>query len=126
MSRTDVHAPAWVKQRDPLWRSHYVESHNHAWYSVGHEKVTSEGGYPTWRTIWEKVERCDLDDYLAATGWIRTACQIRLRSFGRNIDCGCHLCTDHFWHRLSNRASRHQAKKLLRSGRWEDIQTKKY
>jgi hypothetical protein len=124
MSRTDVHAPAWVKERDPAWRSHYTEDHNHSWHSVGHEKVLSEDGHPTWKTIWKKVERCDLDEYLAANSWVRTACQIRLISRGRNIDCGCNMCTGQIHRRLGRRAERQTTKRLLRDQRWDDIQGK--
>ena len=125
MSRTDVHAPSWVKERDPLWRSHYTECHNHAWRVVGREKIISGDGHPTWKIIWEKVERCDLDDYLAGRGFVRTACQMRVISAGRNVDCGCRMCSGQIWRLLSNRAERHATKNLLRSGRWEEIQTKK-
>lgn len=120
MSRTDVHAPAWVKERDPAWRTHYTEDHNHSWHSVGHEKITTPDGHTTYKTIWKKVERCDLDEYLAANSWVRTACQIRLISRGRNIDCGCHLCTGQIYRRLGNRSDRQKAKRLLRDGRWDE------
>ena len=65
MSRTDVHAPSWVKARDPLWRANYVEDHNHSWYSTGHERAQDEDGSWCYRSIWARVERCDLDVFVA-------------------------------------------------------------
>lgn len=110
-----------MKERDPLWRTHYAEDHNHAWHSVGHEKAYTEDGHTIWKTIWKKVEHCDLDQYLAARGWIRTACQIRLVRNGRNIDCGCQLCTGQAWRRLGNRIERHRTKQLLHAERWDEV-----
>lgn len=121
MSRTDVHAPAWVKERDPLWRSNHRESHNHLWQRVGSEKVVYEDGRIHWEPIWEKVERCDLDVYLAAREWVRTACRIEYVHTGRNIYCGCNMCTGKIYRKLSRKADRTQTKRLLRSGRWDDI-----
>jgi hypothetical protein len=70
MSRTDVHAPWWVKERDPGWRGHFAEDHDH---STG---------------------PCDLARRVAAgRNWVRTRCSIVLVNRRRNIGCGCPLCT---------------------------------
>ncbi len=121
MSRTDVHAPAWVKERDPLWRAHYVEDHNHAQYVIGHEKRNTEDGHTYYASIWKMVERCDLDEYLAARGWARTACHIRMINAGRNVGCGCRMCTGQTWRKFGNRTERYTTKKLLRADRWDEV-----
>lgn len=95
MSRTDVHAPGWVKQRDPLWRDHFQERHNH------------ERG------------PCDLELSLTARDWIRTRCYIAWRWRGRRIYCGCRMCTEQIGRRISNRRERHDAKRALRQGAWD-------
>lgn len=122
MSRTDVHAPGWVKERDPLWRANHREHHNHHQYVIGHEKVKTEDGHTKYKPIWKKVERCDLDDYLALRGWsyTRTACSIQFWSNGRNVHCGCNLCTNFIGRRHDRRVGRQKAKRDLRAGRWDE------
>lgn len=121
MSRTDVHAPCWVKERDPLWRDQYKEVHNHTWQYERSEKHKDEDGYTYYKSIYRKVERCELDEYLAAREWVRTACYITLAPGCRNISCGCHMCTGHIYRKLSRKADRLQTKRLLRLERWDDI-----
>jgi hypothetical protein len=81
MSRTDVHRPAWVKDRDPHERG-FVAHHNHA------------------------TGPCDLADYLAAKGWTRTRCY-PIYTGGRNIYCGCAACTGQDWRRQERRRDRY-------------------
>jgi hypothetical protein len=81
MSRTDVHRPAWVQERDPELRHLFVEYHDH------------------------RAGRCDLDVYLSTPGWVRTTCSVRYVG-GRNIYCGCHLCTGQPGRRLAHRQER--------------------
>src|SRR5689334_10105567 len=121
MSRTDVHAPEWVKERDPLWRDQYKEVHNHGWHTTGSQKHVDEDGYVSYRPIGRRVERCELEDYLAAREWVRTACYITLRPGCRNICCGCQMCTGQFYRKLSRKADRSRTKRLLRAQRWDDI-----
>ena len=120
MSRTDVHAPAWVKERDPAWRSCFKESHNHSWHIYGYEKRKDRPGLDLYKPIWKRVDRCDLDVYLAARGWVRTACQIVYAHRGRNIFCGCGMCTGKDDRKLGNRSDRQRTKRLIRSGRWDE------
>lgn len=121
MSRTDVHAPDWVKERDPLWRANYVEDHNHSWYVTGHEKVTDSAGVVRWVSIWKRVERCDLDVYLEDTNHrVRTACSVRFVYTGQR-HCGCKMCTGQISRRLDRRSERRRAKRLIKVGRWEEV-----
>lgn len=86
MSRTDVHAPWWVKTRDPAWRVDFRERHDH-----------SDGV-------------CNLDEWLATdgTGWHAGTCYVANISRRRNIGCGCRMCTGHVDRRRARRAERHQ------------------
>lgn len=81
MSRTDVHRPAWVKERDPAMRSQFRAHHNHA------------------------TGPCDLDAHMAAKGWTRTRCYPTYIG-GRNIYCGCKMCTGQPWRKLAHRKDR--------------------
>lgn len=85
MSRTDVHDPNWVKARDPLWRRHFADDHDHS------------GGAP-----------CDLAAYLAdrQTPWDATRCHRQLSTRGRNVSCGCKLCTGQLHRKVTERARR--------------------
>lgn len=121
MSRTDVHAPNWVKERDPLWRDQFKEVHNHGWLSDGSEKHVDEDGYTSYKRTWRKVERCELDIYLSARQWVRTACYVTLAPGCRNICCGCNMCTGQTFRKLSRKVDRLQTRRLLRSERWDDI-----
>lgn len=121
MSRTDVHAPSWVKERDPAWRANYTEVHNHHQHIVGHEKHTDAEGHTSYRAIYQRVEECQLPVFLAAHKWVRTSCYISYVHTGRNIHCGCHLCTGHQGRRLANRVDRQRARRLLREGRFDEV-----
>jgi len=91
MSRTDVHAPNWVKERDPAWRHYFVEDHDH-----------SSGD-------------CDLNAYLAGRQRKRTRCTIRWRARGRNICCGCPMCTGKEWRKMDRRQERYEGRRLARN-----------
>lgn len=98
MSRTDVHVPSWVKERDPLWRHYFKEVHSH------------DNGI------------CDLDSYLTTQTWSRTGCYITFAWRGRQIHCGCPMCTDQEARKILRRRQRHQARRALRLGFWEDAE----
>jgi len=123
MSRTDVHAPNWVKERDPLWRDQYKEVHNHGWHITGSVKHVDEDGYVSYKPVGRKVERCELDDYLNVRecGYVRTACYVTLAPGCRNICCGCNMCTGKIYRKLSRKVDRSRTKRLLRKGSWDDI-----
>lgn len=83
MSRTDVHTPYWVRQRDPAWHECFVEEHDH-----------SKGP-------------CDLEIFLAAgNSYVRTRCYIEMRWTGRNLYCGCRMCTGHHERHHENKQAR--------------------
>ncbi len=70
MSRTDVHRPKWVQDRDRLTRP-MIEVHRH------------------------ETGPCDLDAWRAQKGHHhRSRCYL-LYVGGRNPYCGCRLCTGH-------------------------------
>lgn len=106
MSRTDVHAPAWVKDRDPAWHNEYREDHNHGQWVVRWEHHPRK-----WVPIYETVTRCDLGDFLA--GAQKTACRMSYAGH-RNIYCGCWMCTGHPWQRQDRRRLRHMEQRMLR------------
>lgn len=43
----------------------------------------------------------------------------------KNLGCGCPLCTGRDWRRLERRVDRHVTKVLLRSGRWDEVSSKR-
>lgn len=102
MSRTDVHAPYRVKARDPGWRGHFTEYHNHTWRLAGGHR--EPGPPPRWVRHWRRVTACDLGAYLA--GAENTACCMTLVYRGRNLHCGCHLCVGGAARRLARRRER--------------------
>lgn len=81
MSRTDVHKPYRVKQDDPWWRHAFVEQHDH---STG---------------------PCDLDHH-DPDRWQESRCHISWRNIGRNIHCGCWMCTGQTGRRLARSQER--------------------
>ena len=99
MSRTFVHAPAWVKERDPRWRNHFQTVHDH------------DDGI------------CDLAAYLAHDGYrVRgRMCHVALCWRGRQIHCGCAMCTGAWTRRWGRRRSRQQARLALARGDWESV-----
>ena len=97
MSRTDVHAPCWVKERDPAWRAHFTETHQH------HNIIRLARGGGGWTRAVRTFTGCDLDQFLA--GARDTFCSMRYTG-RRNIFCGCRLCTGHDWNRLHHQQQR--------------------
>lgn len=82
MSRTDVHAPARVKDRDPAWRSHFTPEHRHVIQECWDPELC--------RYLVRRTVMCDLDRFLA--GEEKTHCQMRYTG-PNNIMCGCRMCT---------------------------------
>jgi hypothetical protein len=101
MSRTDVHAPYWVKERDPAWRRVFMPAHRHTIC----EHYDREGGH--W--LVRREVPCDLADFLAGS---RTTHCGMVYVGGRNICCGCRLCTEQMWQKQDHRSER---------GRWRSI-----
>jgi hypothetical protein len=93
MSRTDVHTPMWAKKLQPEWRDFFVEWHVHTQHPCNFD-----------------VRNEDYRD-----------CLLGMSSRRRNIHCGCAMCSGQIYRRLSRRANRYNAKRLLRSGRWDDV-----
>lgn len=113
MSRTDVHAPAWVKEHDPAWRREMVADHNH---------TVSEHWDPQLRRhLVRRLVPCDLPKFLAGANGTR--CRMRYAG-GRNVYCGCNLCTGQAGRRLARRQERvrwrSKRQELLAAGR-EDL-----
>jgi hypothetical protein len=95
MSRTDVHAPAWVKEHDPAWRHHFEPVHVHT--------VQEHWDAQQQRWLVRREVPCDLADF--RTGARNTRCRLRPVG-GRNIYCGCRNCTGYYGRRWSRRRER--------------------
>lgn len=95
MSRTDVHAPAWVQDHDPAWRREFVPSHTHT--------VVEHWDPELRRHLIRRMVPCDLPEFLA--GGRETRCRMTFAG-GRNIYCGCNLCTGRAGRRLDRRRER--------------------
>lgn len=96
MSRTDVHVPYRVKRLQPEWRVFFVEYHDHT------------------------IHPCNF----SAENEVSTDCHLGAANRGKNIYCGCSMCTGQVWRKQSRRADRYRAKRLLRSERWDDVQAR--
>lgn len=83
VSRTWVHQPYWIKQRQERWRNFFYEYHNH---------INGE---------------CDLDSS-PSRGWYPGNCHLADSSRGRNIHCGCWMCSGSPFRRIQRRMERHQ------------------
>jgi len=96
MSRTDKQSPYWVKLLDPAWRHVFYEVHNH------------------------EKKPCNITevDYRGRIDYNR--CYLNSKSIGKNIHCGCKMCSGQDGRRQERRGERHLAKKILLSGKWED------
>lgn len=105
MSRTDVHRPGWVQERDPHNRRHFVADHNHTIHEAWDPQQR--------RWLVRRAVDCDLHAFLAAKGWAPTRCRMRYIG-GRNIYCGCDMCTGRHWQRLARRRERHQWRRTAR------------
>ena len=93
MSRTDKQAPYWVKKTQPEWRAFFVEWHDHTQHPCNFNPKNEDS----------------------------RDCHMAMANRGKNIHCGCIMCSDQIYRRLSRRADRHEAKRLLRSGRFDDM-----
>lgn len=86
MSRTYVHTPYQVKMLQPRWRAYFAEHHHHP------------NGQP-----------CDLHVFIAGQDppvpWRRTRCYIDPSWRGRQIFCGCDMCSGY----IKGRRRLHQA-----------------
>lgn len=80
MAHTDVHAPWRAKIVDPAWRHLFREHHDH-----------SRGP-------------CTLAAWLATHPEQRRhrGCYLHEVSIGRNVNCGCRLCTMHDYRKVGN------------------------
>jgi len=97
MSRTDVHTPFWVKKTHVEWRNFFVEVHHHDKHPCNFS-----------------IENENWGDCLLGTV-----------NRGRNIYCGCNLCTGQVARRLNRRVERQTVKRLLRSERWDEAEAKR-
>lgn len=92
MSRTDVHAPYWVKLRDPGWASYFTDEHRH------------------------QTGECTLEAFLAdphLTYW--QGCYRNIVSQDSNVHCGCRMCTNQHGRRNARRADRVELRRQLRT-----------
>jgi len=93
MSRTDVHTPNWVKKLQPEWRAFFVEHHDHS---------DRECNFSPNNDNW------------------KNECLLGERGYGRNIHCGCKMCTGQIQRRKDRRSERQRAKRAILAGRWDD------
>lgn len=89
MSRTDVHRPAWVQEADWYNRALFIEWHDHG------------NGV------------CDIRDTAVLIFHYKGQCY-RVPRGGRNLYCGCRLCTGYYDQRAERRKSRHAARLTCR------------
>lgn len=97
MSRTDVHTPYWVKKTHFEWRHYFAEFHHHDKHPCNFS-----------------IENENWQD-----------CVLSTINRGRNIHCGCNLCTDQHARKLNRRVDRHIVKHLLHSERWDEAEAKR-
>lgn len=100
MSRTDNHAPPWVKDRDPYRRREFRPEHDH-WYS---ETYYDRDGR-RWVATKRLTVPCDLDVFMTSKGSVWTRCRM-VYAGSRNIYCGCRMCTGHDGRRLARKQER--------------------
>lgn len=90
MSRTDVHAPEWVKIKDPLWRFAFTPWHC--------------------KKCRLNQQACDIDTATQRhghnRGWSASDCYSTPAAIGRNVNCGCPMCTGHLGGRHRRHADR--------------------
>lgn len=73
--------PYWVKESSPTWRHAFGADHDH------------------------RTGPCDLDRH-DPQHWQSTRCHINSRNIGRNIHCGCWMCTGNSGRRLARKQER--------------------
>lgn len=98
MSHTDVHRPAWVKERDPLMGP-WVVYHRH----FARECWSAEDK----RWLVQRTVPCSLEKFYAemSGGHRDPRCGVSYRG-GRNIYCGCGMCTGQTARKLARRQER--------------------
>jgi hypothetical protein len=122
MSRTDVHRPGWVQEREPTLRRHMVARHYH-WLNEydlctheppcrGHVRLHRYDDRPY--HLVRHPAACDLHLFEAAKGRKVTRCQLVYRG-GRNIYCGCRGCTGHDERRQRRRRERADGRAVCRA-----------
>jgi hypothetical protein len=93
-----VHEPWWVKERSWRWRDFFAEQHHHP------------HGAP-----------CDLDVYLHpdphSRAGSRTRCYLDPVWRGRQVFCGCGMCTGRWYRRDIHRAGRTAWRSYARAAR---------
>lgn len=95
MSRTDAHAPAFVRLLDPHRR---VAVHDH---STG------------------PCDLLPLEEWLKDTpGWREVRCRwdVRFTDFIENPCCGCSMCTGKAYRRDARRRERHDSRRVIQDG----------
>jgi hypothetical protein len=97
MSRTDVHRPAWVQERDHTMRREFVAEHRHT--------IVEDYDQDSGRWLVRREVPCDLEEHLTGHGWARTRCGLRYVG-GRNTFCGCQLCTGRAPRKLARKQER--------------------
>ncbi len=110
MSGTHVHAPGWVKDRDPEWRKEMQEIHRHVAERF-HVYKRNRDGTREWSAVVRPFTGCDLAEFLA--GKNHTFCYLQYVG-GRNIYCGCNLCTGQTGRRRDRRHARHEKQQVCR------------
>lgn len=103
MSRTIKTRPLTVRVMDP--KDHTVgvrETHNH-------EKGYCDLPARTIESLNERYEMLAKGTYEVSR---YDTCLYDFRYMGTNV-CGCHMCTDHFERKISNRRSRHNTRVAL-------------
>lgn len=93
MSRTDKHTPYRIKKLQPEWRAFFTEHHDH------------------------RDRPCNFDP--KNDNW-KTDCLLSDRSQGKNIHCGCRMCTGQDARRQDRRSERQRAKRAIHAGRWDE------
>ena len=96
MSRTDVHRPWWVLERDPHMRRDFKPDHNH-WILTDWDPELG-----TWRT--RLSAPCDLGQGRLGPGPRDTRCTFY--PSGRRRFCSCGLCGQQAARRYSHRQER--------------------
>jgi hypothetical protein len=91
MSRTWVHQPYHAKVTSPEWKHAFREVHDH------------------------RSGTCDLSEFDPRAPWGSTRCHVYWVWIGRNIHCGCRMCTGAYWNKSHRRKRRYSWKRDLAS-----------
>lgn len=96
MSRTDIHRPGWVKERDPHLRQQHRVEHDH-WHRDHWDPELK-------RYLVRLSVPCDLHLAHAGPGWTWTRC--RYTYVGQQHQCGCKQCTGQDGRKVARRQER--------------------